>query len=46
MGMKSLNLSATYIWYILDALDHYNGQTAKNELILWNEAAANVGIKR
>jgi hypothetical protein len=43
--MKTLELSSTYLWDILDALDHYDGQTAKNELILWNEAAMAMGCK-
>ena len=44
--MKTLELSSTYLWDILDALDHYHGATGVNELLLWNESAARTMVNR
>ena len=44
--MKILELSSTYLWDILDALDHYRGATGANELLLWNESVAVAAVPR
>ena len=42
--MKTIELSSTYLWDILDALDHSRGSFGANELLLWNESVTTVNF--